>query len=117
MASVFGRGRSKSASKSKDQKEKDLRKGPEKETQFIEQGAIKKAGQGKHAKETVSVSGQDGIELSSGLEASAGDHKKKEKKERGFSFGKSKGPKKKPPDQAATSPSKKPSAAKVVRHH
>lgn len=108
MASVFGRGRSKSASKNKDQKEKDLRKGHEKETQFIEQGATKKAGQGKHAKETVSIGGQDGIELSSGLEAS--DHKKKEKKERGFSFGKSKGPKRKPPDQAATSPSKKPSA-------
>ena len=82
----------------------------EEETQFIEQGATKKAGQGKHVKETVSIGGQDGIELSSGLEASAGDHKKKEKKERGFSFGKSKGPKKKPPYQAATSPSKKPSA-------
>ena len=97
-------------SKSKDHKEKDLRKGHEKETQFIEHGAAKKTGQGKHAKETVSVGGQDGIELSSGLEASAGDHKKKEKKEsRRFSFGKPKGPKKKP-SQAATSPSKKPSA-------
>ena len=111
MASVFGLGKGKSASKSKDHKGKDLRKGHEKETQFMEQGATKKTGQGKHAKETVSVGGQDGIELSSGLEASAGDHKKKEKKEsRRFSIGKPKGSKKKPPDQAATSPSKKPSA-------
>ena len=115
MATRFGRTRSKSASKSKDQKEKDLRKGPEKEkekeTQFIEHGAAKKTGQGKHTKETLSVGGQDGMELSSSLEASTGDHKKKEKKEsRRFSLGKSKGPKKKPPDQAATSPSKKPSA-------
>ena len=113
MATRFGRTRSKSASKSKDQKEKDLRKGPEKEreTQFIEQGATKKTGQGKHAKETVSIGGQDGIELSSGLEASAGDHKRKEKKEsRILSLVKPKGTKKKPPDQAATSPSKKPSA-------
>ena len=113
MATRFGRTRSKSASKSKDQKEKDLRKGPEKEkeTQFIEHGAAKKTGQGKHAKETVSIGGQDGIELSSSLEASAGDHKRKEKKEslRRFSLGKPKGSKKKP-YQAATSPSKKPSA-------
>ena len=112
MASMFSR--SKSASKGKDQKGKDLRKehGKEKETQFMEQGATKKTGQGKHAKETVSIGGQEGIELSSGLEASAGDHKKKEKKEsRRFSLGKPKGSKKKPPDQAATSPSKKPSAS------
>ena len=102
---------SRKSSKSKDHKEKDLRKRHEKETQFIEHGATKKTGQGKHAKETVSIGGQDGIELSSGLEASAGDHKKKEKKEsRRFSFGKPKGPKKKPPDQAASSTSNKPSA-------
>ena len=111
MASVFGIGKGKSASKSKDHKGKDLRKGHEKETQFIEHGAAKKTGRSTHAKETVSIGGQDGIEFSSSLEASVGDHKKKEKKDsRRFSLGKSKGQKKKPPDQAATSPSKKPSA-------
>ena len=102
----------KSTSKSKDRKQKDLRKGPEKEkeTQFMEQGATKKTGQGKQAKETVSVGGQDGVEFSSSLEASVGDHKKKEKKEsRRFSIGKPFS-RKKPPDQAAKSPSKKPSA-------
>ena len=113
MASVLARVRDKSTSKNKDQKEKDLRTGheKEKETQFMEQGATKRTGQSTHAKETLSVGGQDGIEFSSSLEASAGDHKKKEKKEsRRFSLGKPFS-RKKPPDQAATSPKKKPSAA------
>ena len=108
MASVFSRGRSKSASKSKDHKEKDLkekdlRKGLEKETQFIEHGGGKKTGKGKHAKE---AGGQGEIESSSSLEASGGDQKKKEKKE-SRRFGKNKD-KKKPTSQAATSPSKIP---------
>lgn len=103
MASVFGRGRSKSASKSKDHKEKDhkekdLRKVHEKETQFIEHGAGKKTGKDKHAKET---GGQGEIESSSSLEASGGDQKKKEKKE-SKRFGRSKD-KKKSTSQAATS--------------
>ena len=64
MASRFSRTRTKSASKGKDQKEKDLRKGPEKEkeTQFIEHGATKKTGWSTHAMETVSFGGQDGLE-------------------------------------------------------
>ena len=103
MASVFTRGRSKSASKSKDHKEKDLRKGHEKETQFIEHGATKKTGKGKNAKET---GGQAEIESSSSLEASGGDQKKKEKKE-SWRIGRSKD-KKKSASQAATSPSKIP---------
>ena len=106
MASVFGRGRSESASKSKDHKEKDLRKGFEKETQFVEHGAGKKTGKGKHAKETVSIGGQGEIESSSSLEASGGDQKKKEKKE-SKRFGRSKD-KKKHTSQVATSPSKIP---------
>jgi len=110
MASVFGRVRSKSASKSKDHKEKDhkdkekdLRKQHVEETQFIEHGAGKKTGKGKHAKET---GGQGEIESSSSLEASGGDQKKKEKKE-SKRFGRSKD-KKKPTSQVATSPSKIP---------
>ena len=106
MASVFGRGRSKSASSSKDHKENNLRKGHEKETQFMDHGATKKTGKGKHAKETVSISGQGEIESSSSLEASGGDQKKKEKKE-SWRIGRSKD-KKKPTSQAATSPSKIP---------
>ena len=111
MASVFGQGRSKSASKSKDHKEKDHKEKDHKEkdlckryveeTQFIEHGAGKKTGKGKHVKET---GGQGEIESSSSLEASGGDQKKKERKER---FGRSKD-KKKPTSQAATSPSKIP---------
>ena len=109
MASVFSRGRSKSASKSKDHKEKDhkekdLRKGHDKETLFIEHGAGKKTWELKHAKET---GGQGEIESSSSLEASGGDQKKKEKKE-SMRFGRSKGDKKKSTSQAATSPSKIP---------
>ena len=103
MASMFSRGRSKSASKSKDHKEKDLRKGFEKETQFVEHGAGKKTGKDKHAKET---GGQGEIESSSSLEASGGDQKKKEKKE-SWRFGRSKD-KKKHTSQVATSPSKIP---------
>ena len=106
MASVFGRGRSKSASKSKDHKEKDhkekdLRKGLEKETEFIEHGGGKKTGKGKHAKE---AGGQGEIESSSSLEVSGGDQKKKGS----WRIGKSKGDKKKSTSQAATSPSKIP---------
>ena len=103
MASMFSRGRSKSASKSKDHKEKDLRKRHEEETQFVEHGAGKKTGKGKHAKET---GGQGEIESSSSLEASGGDQKKKEKKE-SWRIGSSKD-KKKSTSQAATSPSKMP---------
>ena len=103
MASVFGRGRSKSASKSKDHKEKYLHKGFEKETQFGEHGYTKKTGKGKHAKET---GGQGEIESSSSLEASGGDQKKKEKKE-SKRIGRSKD-KKKSTSQVATSPSKIP---------
>ena len=105
MASVFGRVRSKSASKSKDHKEKDhkdkekdLRKRHVEETQFIEHGAGKKTGKGKHAKET---GGQGEIESSSSLEASGGDQKKKEKKE-SKRHGRSKD-KKKSTSQVATS--------------
>ena len=106
MASLLGiRTRAKSGSKSKDHKENDLRKGHEKETQFTD--ATKKTGKGKHAKETVSISGQGEIESSSSLEASGGDQKKKEKKE-SKRFGRSKGDKKKSTSQAATSPSKIP---------
>ena len=104
MASLLGiRARTKSASKSKDHKEKDLRKGHDKETLFIEHGGGKKTGKLKHAKET---GGQGEIESSSSLEASGGDQKKKEKKE-SRRFGKNKD-KKKPTSQAATSPSKIP---------
>lgn len=103
MASRFGRGRTKSASKSKDHKENDLRKGLEKETQFVEHGAGKKTGKGKHLKET---GGQGEIESSSSLEASGGDQKKKERKEsKRFGIFKDK---KKPTSQVATSPSKIP---------
>ena len=108
MASLLGiRARTKSGSKSKDHKENDLRKGHEKETQFMDHGATKKTGKGKHAKETVSISGQGEIESSSSLEASGGDQKKKEKKE-SKRFGRSKGDKKKSTSQAAMSPSKIP---------
>ena len=99
MASFLGiRARTKSGSKSKDHKENDLRKGHEKETQFVEHGAGKKTGKGKHAKET---GGQGEIESSSSLEASGGDQKKKEKKE-SKRLGRSKD-KKKPTSQVATS--------------
>ena len=55
MATRFARARSKSGSKSKDHTKKDIREGPEKETQFMKHYDTKKAGQGKHAEETASV--------------------------------------------------------------